>query len=175
MKNLLIILASFFTFQAANAQELPIDSKSKLITYTEVVEQVGSATELYEKAHRWFFSYYKNPHNVVKESADNKITARPRFKILNPKNKKGVATMGGIVNYTFTVSFKDGRYKYKITNLEWKQNSKYPIERWMDKSAKTYSPKYEYYLQQVDEEMKKVITELKNSIAKADEKKEEEW
>jgi hypothetical protein len=83
--------------------------------------------------------------------------------------------MGGIVNYTFTVSFKDGRYKYKITNIEWKQSSKYPIEKWMDKSAGSYSPKYEYYLQQVDDEMKKVISELKKSISKANEKKEEEW
>jgi len=175
MKNVLIILLGLFVFSNVNAQDLPIDKDTKLITYTEVVDQAGSADELYKKAYRWFFSYYKNPHNVVKESANNKIVAHPRFKILNPKNKKGVATMGGIVTYSFTVVFKDGRYKYKITNIQWKQTSKYPIERWNDKAAKSYKEEYAFYLEQVNSEINKVLSEMKASISKSSEKESDNW
>jgi len=175
MRSVLIIILSVFIFSNVKAQDLPIDNDTKLITYKEVVTQDGKADELYKKAYSWFFSYYKNPHNVVRESANNKIVARPRFKILNPKNKKGVATMGGIVNYSFTVIFKDGRYKYEITNIEWKQTSKYPIERWNDKAAKSYKEKYVYYLKQVDTEINKVISAMKIKLAEGPKKAEENW
>ena len=174
-KKILILILGILIFSYGNSQELPINTKTKLITYTEVIEQSGSADNLYKKAYRWFFSYYKNPHNVVKESANNKIIAQPRFKILNPKNKKGVATMGGIVKYSFTVIFKDGRYKYNITNIEWKQTSKYPIERWNDKTAKSYKKEYAYYLEQVDKEVKKVISEMKKNIEKSEDKESSDW
>ena len=175
MKKVIIVVLGILIFSYGNAQELPINSETKLITYTEVVEQNGSADELYKKSYRWFFSYYKNPHNIVKESANNKIVAQPRFKILNPKNKKGVATMGGIVKYSFTVIFKDGRYKYDITNIEWKQTSKYPIERWNDKTAKSYQEKYAYYLEQVNSEINKVLSEMKTNMAKNPKKDADNW
>ena len=172
-----LILSIIFVSFSLNglAQNLPVDSESKLITYSEVVSTEGSADALYSKGHKWFFSNYKNPNNVVKESGDHKIVARPRFKILNPPDKKGIRTMGGIVLYSFTVIFKDGRYKYTITNVEWKQNSKYPVERWMDKSAASYKTKYEAYLQQVDAEINKTISKFKESVSKAPKKAEEEW
>jgi len=175
MKYLFLSIISLFIYSSSFAQDMPIDETSKLITYTEVVKTTGTADALFEKAHKWFFSYYKNPHNVVKESANHKIVARPRFKILNPPDKKGIRTMGGIVMYTFTIVFKEGRYKYTITNIEWKQSSKYPIERWMDKSASSYKEKYSYYLEQVDKEMKKVITLLKTNTSQNKKKTEEEW
>lgn len=175
MKRLLLSLLSIFILSSSYAQDLPVDKTTNLISYSEVINQEGSADILYNKAHKWFFSYYKNPHNVVKESDNNKIVAHPRFKILNPKNKKGVSTMGGIVTYNFTVIFKDGRYKYTITNIEWKQNSKFPIEKWKNTSATSYDKKYVYYLEQVDIEMKKVISELKSSIAKPMQKEEDNW
>lgn len=175
MKFIILTTISFLFFGTIFAQELPINSESKLITYSKVVNTEGTADALFTKAHKWFFSFYKNPNNVVKESSNNKIVARPRFKILNPPDKKGIKTMGGIVLYTFTVIFKDGRYKYTITNIEWKQSSKYPIERWMDKTARSYQKKYDYYLEQVDKEINKTIAAMNKSIAQEKKKTEEEW
>jgi len=175
MKIYFIVLLIVSYSSISYSQELPIDENSKLITYTEVVNTEGTADAIFSKVHRWFFAYYKNPHNVVKESANNKISARPRFKILNPPDKKGVQTMGGIVLYTFTVMVKEGRYKYVITNIEWKQNSKFPIERWTDKSSPSYKTKYNFYLTQVNDEINKTLTKLKASVSQAPKKAEEKW
>jgi len=175
MKYLFFSVISFLLWSHSFSQNFPIDEETKLITYTEVVKTEGTADLLYSKAHRWFFSYYKNPHNIVKKSENLKIVARPRFKILNPPDKKGIQTMGGIVLYTFTVIFKDGRYKYTITNIEWKQSSKYPIERWMDKSAASYKKKYSYYLEQVDKEITKTLALFKANVSQNKKKAEEEW
>ncbi len=175
MKYFFFLIISIFIYSISFAQELPVNNETKLITYTEVVSTNGTADALYSKAHKWFFSHYKNPNNVVKESTNHKIMARPRFKILNPPDKKGIKTMGGIVLYTFTAIFKDGKYKYTITNIEWKQSSKYPIEKWMDKSAPHYKEKYSYYLEQVNTEIKNTLDSFKSNIAQKDKKVEETW
>ena len=176
MKYIFLIIISLLVFASSFSQGLPINEDTKLVTYTEVITtEEATADALYRRAHKWFFSYYKNPNNVVKESANYKIVARPRFKLLNPPDKKGIQTMGGIVLYSFTVIFKEGRYKYTITNIEWKQNSNFPIERWMDTSLPSYQKKYSYYLSQVDTEIKKTIAQLNKSISQKKKKSEEEW
>jgi hypothetical protein len=88
---------------------------------------------------------------------------------------QGVKTMAGIVIYTLEIYLKEGRYKYKLTQIQWKKASKYPIERWLDKSAPTYLKKYEFYLKQVDAEAKRVITSLKEGIKQKKKKEEENW
>jgi len=166
----------FFVANTLIAQTTyPIDNESKLITYTEVVPEEGTATILHNNAHQWAFSFYKNPYNVVKEDTPNKILMRPRFKIMNPPDKKKVKTMAGIVLYTLEIYFKDGRYKYKLSDIQWKRASKYPIERWLDKSAPYYSKKYDFYLEQVDKEAKRVITSLKADMKQKKKKTEENW
>lgn len=175
MKFYLITFLSIFLCLSVSAQNLPVDENTKLISYNAVEKVEGSAEIIYKKAHTWFFSYYKNPHNVVKKSENNQIEARARFKILNAADKKGVQTMGGIVLYTFKVDFKDGRYRYEITNIIWKQNSKYPIERWMDKTAKNYRKQYDYYLEQVDQEIQKTIQSLNAALKMKDKKANNNW
>lgn len=175
MKSLYLSFILFCLVFQANAQNLPIDKESQLITYSEVVSETGTADELFAKAHKWFFSFFKNPHNVVKQKTDHQIVAHPRFKILNEPDKKGVRTMAGIVIYDIKVVFKEGRYKYTFSNFIWKQNSKFPIERWMDKSATSYSTKYESYLRQVDEKITKTIENLKEAVSQKPDKGEEDW
>jgi len=175
MRLFLTAFLSAFLWLGVNAQNFPIDTETKLINYNAVEEADGNADAIYKKAHDWFFTYYKNPHNVVKKSENNHIEARARFKILNPADKKGVQTMGGIVLYSFTVDFKDGRYRYEITNITWKQNSKYPIERWMDKEAKSYQEKYEFYLTQVDKEINKTIEGLNQALKQKKKETNHDW
>ncbi|MBN2669253.1 MAG: DUF4468 domain-containing protein [Bacteroidales bacterium] len=175
MKTIWLGIFALILAISTQAQDLPINSETKLISYNNVVEVSGTADELYNKAHRWFFSYYKNPTNVVKESANQKIVAKPRFKILNPADKNGVQTMAGIVLYSFTVEFKEGRFRYEITNVEWQQNSKYPIERWMDKTSPSYNEKYNYYLEQVDKEMKLVVDALTKAMLQAEKTQKSDW
>lgn len=157
------------------APEMPINTDTKLITYQEVVPATGTAKEIKEKALKWFHSYYKNSANLLKENTDNKFIGHPRFKVLNQKDKKGVATMAGTIIYDITVSFKDGKYRYEITNIFKKASTKYPIEKWMNKDISTYSTAYDYYLLQVDDYMKDVIKSLKEYMATNHEKKSDDW
>ena len=75
-----------------------------------------------------------------------KITGKPRFKIYNAPDKTGLKTDAGLVQYTITLAVKEGRFRYELTEFNWKQLSYYPCERWMDTKSQTHLPVYNDYL-----------------------------
>ncbi len=171
---ILFISISIIAFAQKNKQQtfeqpkFTISDKTNMITYSEVVELQGSPDKLYDKGLDWYKTYFKNPTNVIRtqDKANHKILGKARFRILNPPNKKGLKTMAGIVQYTIKIAFKDGKYRYVIDDINLKQTSKYPIERWLSDKGPYYSPRNNFYLQQVDEYMKKTIDDLKKYMAK---------
>jgi len=178
MKSKLIILSFLLTSIFATAQKnkyktyeqpkFTINDQTKMITYTEVVQIAGTPDKLYDKGLSWFKTYYKNPTNVIRkqDKTNYKILGKARIRILNPPNKKGLKTMAGIVLYTIKLEFKDGKYRYIIDDINLKQTSKYPIERWLADKGPYYNPKNNFYLQQIDEYMKKTIEDLKKFMSK---------
>lgn len=94
------------------------------------------------------------------------MVGKPRFRLSNQPDKNGVKTDGGVTQYTITVAAKDGRYKYEITDVNWKQISVFPSERWMDTKSSSYSPAYNDYLQQLDKTALEVIAALKKQLLK---------
>jgi hypothetical protein len=169
-----IMLACFLTFgvQAQKPNpippvQLPVDSITKLITY-EGVTQVPNvkADVLYKRALNWFTSFYKNPSEVIREndSLQFKIVGKPRFKIYNSPDKEGTKTDAGLVQYTITVAAKDGRFKYELTEFNWKQQSYYASERWMDTKSQMYSAVYPEYMRQLDQYANDLIKKLKDSM-----------
>ncbi|MBT8196437.1 MAG: hypothetical protein KJO64_08410, partial [Bacteroidia bacterium] len=81
----------------------------------------------------------------------------------------------GIVQYTLNLQFKENKYQYTITNINWKHSSYYPIEKWLEKDKDTYLPVYADYLNQVDDEIKKLISSLNDSMAKPSPKSSDDW
>lgn len=71
MKFFLTIFATLLLTINANAQKetpnLPIDSVTKMITYTEVVNVDTSLSklELYSRAKEWFAKAYNSSQNVI--------------------------------------------------------------------------------------------------------------
>jgi hypothetical protein len=49
------------------------------------------------------------------------------------------------------------------------------VERWLDKSDKTYSPMFEDYLRQMDSQIKELIVSLKAGMQPPVIKVEEKW
>jgi len=146
---------------------VPVDSITKLITYEGVTDAPGlKANVLYKRALVWFNSFYKNPTEVIREndSLKFKIVGKPRFKIMNLPDKEGTKTDAGLVQYTITVAAKDGRFKYELTEFNWKQLSYYPSERWMDTKSQTYSPAYTEYLKQLDQYARDLVKNLKDAM-----------
>ena len=151
----------------APALQLPVDSITKLITYERVVQVTGTKAELlYKRAVGWFRTYYKNPSEIIREndSIKFKITGKPRFKIFNPPDKEGTKTDAGLIQYTITVTAKDGRFKYELTEFNWKQQSYFASERWMDKKSQSYNSVYNEYLKQLDQYAKELIRNLEDAL-----------
>jgi hypothetical protein len=146
---------------------LPVDSITHLVTYEAVTQVPGATSEvLYKRALDWFNTNYKNPTEVIRENDVGKgiIVGKPRFRIYNPPDKEGTKTDAGIVQYTITVGIKEGRFKYELTEFNWKQLSYYPIEKWMDTKGQMYTPVFNHYLTQTDEHVKELIKNLKNAL-----------
>jgi len=172
MKKILSFIAALLVVTTAFAQKkssspVPVDSISHLITYEEVVQVPNqSADVLYNKALSWFRTYFKNPGEVIRKNdiTQHVIEGKHRFKIYNPADKEGTKTDAGNVQYTINVSVRDGRFKYELTEFNWKQNSYYASEKWMDKKAQSYTKAYDDYLKQLDDHAKSLIADLKNSV-----------
>ena len=176
MKKAISMLCLVVAVLSASAQDkeipvkpykVPVDSISGKITYEGVVEVKGvAAGELYQRINSWFQSYYKNPSEVIREndSINNKMVGKPRFRLSNLPDKNGVKADGGVTQYTITVIAKDGRFKYELTDVNWKQISAFPAERWMDTKAASYASVYNSYLQQLDKTALEVIASLKKAI-----------
>jgi len=164
------------------APKMPVDEVTQLITYTDVVEEKGlNKDTLFNRAHRWFKTFYKNPVDAIKkaDAEARTIEGGYRFPIQkpDPTSKKQPAPMvsAGLVNYKITVMCKDGRFKYEIKNISWQQASVYPIEKWLDPKAPGYDPVFAVYLKQVDDYMKDLIQSLERAIETEPLKKQEEW
>lgn len=181
IKNL-IGLFTFVTLSTAYSQnsKLPINPETKLVSYNKVVVVEGiDKSELFKRALNWANTFYNNPADVIREkdSVAGKIVCKPRFKISNePDKKTGFAKDAGNVQYTLNILFKDGRYKYDLTEINWKQLSYYPIERWMDTKAPGYSKDYEYYLKQIEQTSDKTLADLEKAMLVPSKKeKKDDW
>lgn len=181
---LALVMGLLLSTQLINAQtvqqapKLPVDEKTGLITYSKVSEVSGTTSgTLYQRALEWANKHYKNPADVIRErdSVGGQITCKARFKIMNPADKKGVATDAGNVMYTLKIQFKDGRYRYELTEINWKQQSYYPCERWMDKTAAGYKPEFDYYLQQTDASVREALKSMEKALSTAPSAKTEDW
>ncbi len=173
---------SLLLAQSPAAPKMPVDEITKLITYTDVVEEPGMNKDtLYSRGLRWFKSYFKNPNKAIKlaDAAAHTIDGGYTFTIQRPEpgSKKTPVPMveAGLVNYKIKLLCKDGKFKYEITNISWQQTSYYPIERWMDKEAKNYDPNFALYLQQTNEYFKEMVKSLETFIETEPLKKKDDW
>jgi hypothetical protein len=168
----------------ANAQketpDLPIDSVTKMITYTEVVNVDTSLgkLELYSRAREWFAKAYNSSQNVIQ--MDDKESGKIVGKALTQVYHKALGSNypSGHINYTISIYLKDGRYKYEITNFYHtgqlvsggnRIEDYGACEEMIDTKKKTWGMSYQktftYYLLQLDNKTKSLIEDLKISMA----------
>ena len=164
---LVVLVTTIAIAQTTTAPKLPVDEKTKLISYNKVKDIASvSSDDLYKRALNWANTYYKNPIDVIRKNnrTEGEIVCKARYKIMNPRDKKGFATEGGVVMYTLNLQFKEGRYKYDLTEINWKQQSYYPIEKWTDTKTAYYKPEFDFYLQQVDSMSKEITGSLDKAM-----------
>ena len=113
-KIVLALLIGFCGF----AQETEFKFSKEGFTDFVVTEVPGKTqSELYKKAIDWVAVTYKNPKEVIKAQIENdyiRITGvSDNLLLFNAMGKKYYSA-----DYTIEISFKDGKYKFEVLNLE---------------------------------------------------------
>jgi hypothetical protein len=176
-RKTIFALGVFFLFNLGYAQTIPVDSDTKEALIKEVVEVQGTnQAELYERALAWINKFYPNPTGVIqsKDPSTGEIVGKAQFK-LTTTDKKGTESFDGMVGYTITLSFKDGKFKYEITRIHWKQTSYYDVSKWMDTKSPTYKTVYLEYIKQTNVYFDNLKLDLKKAIKTPPTKKKDDW
>ena len=188
-KSTIIIIALLTGLQGSNTysqqihQEIrdsvtivPVDKTTGLITYEEVVTEEGTKNDFFNRAVAWVNETYKNPTSVttVRDPQTGKIEGNYRLKIYQSTEDQAGMEWGTIL-YSFRLEFKDGRYRYSFYDFLLKTDSRYPIERWLDKTRPDYTQDCDLKLREVDEFMQNLIQTLKLSMKPKAIKQEAEW
>lgn len=97
--------------------KLNVDSVTNLITYTGVIEQEESSSDsLYIRAKKWATKQFNGKPSYEVDKRNQKLIINgsiPAFSYSNKYTKRET----GKYNFKMTIWFKEGRYRYAITNL----------------------------------------------------------
>lgn len=183
MKRILLILTLLAIVMVGYSQkkgstpvapDMPIDDETQLITYQEVIQENGTAQELYERALKWAKSFYKNTAEVIKnnDATNHVIDFRSSVRIYSHQ-KDGSKLTKNIVYYNFKLQCRDGRYRYTITDFNEKATAAAPIERWLNPEDKKWDPECFVNLKEVDEQIQALLSSLVDGMQPAVEKTDE--
>ncbi len=163
--------------------KMPIDEETKTITYSEVINVDSSITksELYSRGREWFAKAYKSSTDVIQmeDRESGKIIGKALMVVYH--KALGMALESGQINYTISLYCKDGRYKYEVTDFIHTSNYesgrvKTSCDRMTSETRKMYRKVYTYYLIQLDENIRGLIADLKNSMnVKSTKKNKDDW
>lgn len=170
-----VTMASGIMAQQPNKAAVPLDEETKKISYREVVSQDGTPDYLYDRAIEWFRSYYPNPTSVyrVQDKVNGKIEGIARL-TLKYSDPDGLVRDAGIVQYNILIELKENRYRYTLTDFNFKAVSRYPCEKWLNQADPAYNPLWDSYLYQIDTTMRSLTSNLKSGM-KPVVKKTDEW
>ena len=183
MKKIALFFVAAMMIMAANAQkpsqlpvpDLPIDERTNLVTYQDVVKQEGTPQVLYDRAMEWVKKYYKNTSEVIKNAdADKKVIEMRSSVRIFSKQKDGTMVPKNIVYYNFKLECRDNRYRYTITNFNEKAAAAAPIENWFKTDSPYWSPSQYEWLTQIDGQIKELINSLEEGMLPP-EVFEDEW
>lgn len=98
---------------------LPFDTSTHLIDFAKVVQEPGaSKDELYARGKVWFAETFKSTKNAIQvDDKDAGILIGKSWQPAYLANAFG-STDALIVWYTVKIAFKDGRYRYNLTNFQ---------------------------------------------------------
>lgn len=110
-----VFLSSIYLHSQINV--LPINSISGKIVFTDVI-QIDNATskELFYRAKQWLAKTYVSVKNVTQMEDIDQGTLMVKA-IIPVYTTFAVKAKLGVVSYTFTISVKDNRYRYVISDL----------------------------------------------------------
>lgn len=170
---LLLMLATSATHaQTAPATPVatyPKDAATGLIDYTDVVPVEGATqAELFQRGKLWLASSFKSTKDVIQ--AEDKDAGF----IIAKGNSTIVIKAAGLGNaeplyYTIKLNYKDGRYKYEVTDFYIQsQGVNIPVERFVfPADTKHFAKINSQYGPQVEAVVQDIIKSLKAGMLKS--------
>jgi hypothetical protein len=115
MNEMVLLLLVFlpFTLFSQNGV-LPISEETGKITYQSVVQVDGtSKNDLYKRGKTWFINTFSSSENVIEyeDKEEGIIMGKGLFPV------KANMVSAGHVRFTIKIEFKDGRYRYTLTDF----------------------------------------------------------
>ena len=175
--NVFTLLSVSIVFGQNETPKLPIDSSSGKITYSEVVtlKDTVSKNELFSRAKTCFVHLFKNSKEVIQneDKEAGNIIGKGNIKVY--ARALGADVDGGYINFTLTISVKNGKYKYTITDFAHEGNginlpSGGNLENGKPKNWR--SKIWDSYLSQTDDETKSMISSIKLEMSRPTPKSE---
>lgn len=151
--------------QPVEGHPYPIDSNTELISYAGVVELPGKTqNDLYKAAEAWVKDFYSNPGSfwVLRDAEKGKIEGKYRFNLMKDIGGNRIRS-NSLIKYTLTLWFKDGKYRYRITKINLKQTSYFPVERWLEEDQYSQEATRDY-LKQVEDYAKALVESLEEGM-----------
>lgn len=173
--------------------KVPVDSLTELITYEDVVIQDESYYDsLYIRAKRWIHTNWGTPY--AKRKRDKKNNAElylddvlyEKFKVqvtrpLVVRYNKYSKSQHGELQFTITMRFKDGKYKYTITNLthllpetSLQKDINYVYMEFYMKSERNII-NYDKFLRAADGSIQNIVKDMRKFMREPIEVDEDDW
>jgi hypothetical protein len=156
------------TAPAAPATTYPKDAATGLIDYTDVVQVEGtSQAELFKRGKIWLASAFKSTKDVIQaEDKEAGFVVAKGFSTINIKS--GSIVVPQKLYYTVKLNYKDGRYKYELTEFYISsQGTTIPVERFVFPADTKHFVKINaQYGPQVEAVAQDIITALKAGMLK---------
>lgn len=170
---------SKFTLTEEDMPDFPTNSETGKVEYVETVSLDSvSKNTLFTRTREWFAKNYYSATDVIQ--MEDKKTGKIIGKANVPVNMRtslisNKDMSAGHINYTISIYFKNGKYKYEITDFQHigggpadspnggSVNDMMEMDSgfWGNPYRKTYL----YYLVQLDENMKSLISDLKSALS----------
>ncbi|NCD40712.1 MAG: DUF4468 domain-containing protein [Bacteroidia bacterium] len=176
MKQFAFFLFTLWWCTTMAYAQVPVNEKTKAFQYQEVVHEEGTQADFFIRAINWVNNTYKNSAEVtqVRDPHTGIIEGNHRFRLQN-SNAEGIITEGEMILYTFSLQFKEGRYRYTFGDFVVKKTSRFPLERWADPEDPEYRIDLSDVLTQVNEHISGLIKALKEEMKPPVEVIEEDW
>lgn len=130
----IVLFAFIICNSLLNAQKLVVtseglkDSLNLDKSYVVINVEGKTAKDLYEGIIKYINVNYKNPKEVLKGNVENEFVSFETHVSNFPITKNGYAKMNIGTNYLTTLSFKDGKVKYEISDIKMKAvDSQYEV------------------------------------------------
>ncbi len=173
--------------------KMPVDTITELISYEDVIEQNESYYDsLYIRAKRWVHTHWGTPYAARKRDkkdnaelyVDDVLYEKFKAKVTVPlkvRYNKFSAAEYGQLQFTITMRFKDGKYKFTITNLVHllpetsdKKDINYVYMEFYMKSERNVV-NYDRYLRAADGSIQNLVKDMRKFMREPVELDDDDW